>query len=326
MPAITVSIINLKGGVGKSTLAMLLSEFLVFWFGQRVLLIDMDAQGNLSYIMVPEAQIGEQTREHRTIYDLLKLGLAGRRTNIDSFITKPPFVVSNVARSAATTYPGTIDMVISTPAVAQLDEDLMELWEAKQPMPDNLRMSLAEALEPSLDEYDYVLIDCPPGLSIFSSTALMASNFYISPVIPEPLSLQGVDLVQRRVAELSEKYGHRTRFMGVVLNIVKHYRNTHRRVADLLYSTNQDQYQPFRFWIPDSERLRKIGEFDPDLPGSWGGGVGAKFASLLQKYAQSFVLTNPKAGLLSRTDVEGPNYKLEDRIHSLVEEFRERCQ
>lgn len=60
MSAAVVSIINLKGGVGKSTLAMLLGEYLAFRHGQRVLLIDMDAQGNLSYCMIPEAQIAIQ--------------------------------------------------------------------------------------------------------------------------------------------------------------------------------------------------------------------------------------------------------------------------
>ena len=51
--AAVVSIINLKGGVGKSTLAMIIAEYLCFHYNQRVLLIDMDAQANLSYIMVP---------------------------------------------------------------------------------------------------------------------------------------------------------------------------------------------------------------------------------------------------------------------------------
>jgi chromosome partitioning protein len=55
--ACVVSIINLKGGVGKSTLAMLIAEYLVFKFFKKVLLIDMDAQGNLTYCMVPENDI-----------------------------------------------------------------------------------------------------------------------------------------------------------------------------------------------------------------------------------------------------------------------------
>lgn len=326
MGATTVSIINLKGGVGKSTLAMILGEFLVFKYGKRVLLVDMDAQGNLSYCMVPATQIETQTRNGRTIYHLLKMTLEGKKADISQFVTHPPLVVSNIARFSTMSYPGVIDMVVSIPAVAELDEDLLKLWEKGKPMPSGVRMSLAEALEPARERYDYILIDCPPGLSLFSSTALMASDHYLSPIIPEPLSLQGVNLIQQRATELGERHGHRIQFKGVILNIVKHYRNTHQHIADMLYSTDRDRYQPFRFWLPDSERLRKVGEFDPDLPGTWGGGVGAKFGSLAEKYALSYRLTNPAAGLLSRRDIEGSQYRLEDRISNLVEEFQERCR
>jgi chromosome partitioning protein len=326
MAAKVVSIINLKGGVGKSTLAMILSEFLVFAYGKRVLLIDMDAQGNLSYCMVPAHQIETQERARRTVYHLTLAHMAGNGVDVEQFITRPPLIVSNIGRAGMPNYPGVLDVIVSVPAVAELDEELLRLWEARRPIPSRLRVSLAEALDPARSRYDYVLIDCPPGLSLFSSTALMASDYYVSPVIPEPLSLQGVDLVQRRAQELNRRYGHTLQFKGMVLNIVKHYRNTHRTTADEIYSSQQDRYAPFTFWLPDNERLRKIGEFDPDLPGTWAGGMGAKFASLTEKYFVQHRLSNPATGLLSRSSVEGSNYRLEDRIRRLVEEFQQRCQ
>ena len=326
MAAKIVSIINLKGGVGKSTMAMVLGEFLVFRYDKKILLIDMDAQGNLSYCMVPAHQIATQETNERTVYHLMRAAIEGNSRNVEQFITHPPLVVSNIARSSVMSYPGVIDMIVSVPAVAELDEDLLGLWETGCPMPTGLRMSLAEALEPARDKYDYILIDCPPGLSLFSSAALIASDYYVSPIIPEPLSLQGVNLVQRRARELSERFEHSLQFRGVILNIVKHYRNTHQRIADEVYSVYQSRYEPFQFWLPDSERLRKVGEFDPDLPGTWAGGMGAKFATLAEKYSLSYRLTNPAAGLLNRSNVEGLNYRLEDRLCNLVEEFQERCQ
>ena len=66
MPATTVSIINLKGGVGKSTLTMMLGEYLSFAHKKNVLLIYMDAQANLSYCMVPTSQIPTQEDAGRT--------------------------------------------------------------------------------------------------------------------------------------------------------------------------------------------------------------------------------------------------------------------
>ena len=221
--AVTVSIINLKGGVGKSTLTMTLAEYLSFRFGKRVLLIDMDAQANLSYIMVPYRWIETQEKNQKTIYHFFQSSLSGQRRPIADFVARPPLMVSNINRVFRTDLnrsEQTLDMVISTPSVAQLEEDLLKLWEAKKPMPANLRSALEEGLNQVQDQYDVVLIDCPPGLSLFTSTALIASDFFVSPIIPEPLSLEGVRLAQDRARELGREYGCKVEFAGVILNIV----------------------------------------------------------------------------------------------------------
>lgn len=325
MAGTIVSIVNLKGGVGKSTLTMILGEFLAFRFSHNVLLIDMDAQANLSYCMASEDTIQLQDRSGRTVYHLFKQVLEGKSPNILDFLTQPPLSVSNIARWSMTRSDTRLDMVVSSPSVAELDQDLLELWERGEPIPVALRIALKEVLKPVLTEYDYILIDCPPGLSLFSSTALIASNFYISPIIPEPLSLLGVDLVQRRAVGLSQRYGAQIVFKGTVLNIVKHYRNTHSRIAEELYGEKKAAYDPFHWWLPDNERLRVLGEFDPDVRGPWAGGRGQKFQSLYAKYGLSYKLTNPRTGSLNRQSEEGDEYDLCDRIERLVQEFKDRC-
>ena len=324
MAATIVAIINLKGGVGKSTLAMILGEYLSLRIGERVLLIDMDAQGNLSYCMVPEHQIQTQENQGRTTYHLLSAALQGENPDPKDYLTRPPLVISNVARHGAVNHPGILDIIVSTPSVAQLDAELIDLWARGRPFPTSLRESLAMALGSIGEEYDRVIIDCPPGLSVFSSTALMACDYFVAPVIPEPLSLQGVNLVKTRVTELHQK-GSAAKFGGVILNIVKHYRKTHQTTAVTLYGAQRGMYKPFDYWLPDSERLRRIGEYDPDLEGSWAGGMGQKFSSLHQKYGLSYRLNNPRGGPLDLSATEGKQYSLEDQIGSLVEEFRQRC-
>ena len=274
--------------------------------------------------MVPEYQIEAQSREGRTAYHLLRAGFGSCRLDIGDYITQPPLVVSNVSRSG--TYGTDIHMVVSTPSVAQLDEDLLELWSAGQSMPPQVRQTLHQAIEPALDKYDYILIDCPPGLSLFSSAALIASDYYISPVIPEPLSLQGVDLVQARQQQLMQKNEARAEFRGVILNVVKHYRNTHSRVSEEIYSRDRRRYEPFDYWLPDNERLRTIGEYDPNVKGKWAGGSEHKFSDVHHKYGLSYSLTNPGDGSLNREETEGREYRLEDRILRLVEEFMQKCQ
>ena len=304
---------------------MLLGEFLAFRHSKNVLLIDMDAQANLSYCMVPDHQIQRQYRERRTAYHLLSAGFQSDDLDIGNYITEPPLVVSNIARSGMNTHGTDIHMVVSTPTVAQLDEDLLSLWDAGLPMPQQVRQTLLRAIEPALDRYDYILIDCPPGLSLFSSTALVASDYYVSPIIPEPLSLQGVELVQDRQAHLRQMYDAKAEFKGVMLNVVKHYRNTHSRVSEEVYSSDRRKYDPFEYWLSDNERLRTIGEYDPEVKGKWAMGGEHKFSDIHHKYGQTHRLANPSDGLLSRQGTEGRQYRLEDRISSLVQEFLERC-
>lgn len=324
--ATTVSVINLKGGVGKSTLTMLLGEFLAFRHSKNVLLIDMDAQANLSYCMVPDHQIRRQDQEGRTAYHLLRAGFEDDHLDVEDYITQPPLVVSNIARSAMLSHGTSIHMVTSTPGVARLDDDLLALWSAGQSMPQQIHQTLLRAIEPALDRYDYILIDCPPGLSLFSSAALIASDYYVSPIIPEPLSLQGVDLVQERQSQLRLRFDAKAEFKGVILNVVKHYRNTHRRESERVYSSDGLQrYAPFEYWLPDNERLRTIGEYDPEIEGGWAMGAEQKFTDIYQKYGISHRLTNPGDGVLGRQDVEGQKYRLQDRISNLAEEFLERC-
>ena len=324
-----VSVINLKGGVGKTTLTMMIAEFLVFQFHKRVLLIDMDAQANLTFCMVPTNAIEDQAANRRTLYHLLQRALHSQPIPLREFITRPPLLVSNIQRSALSGphYPGILDMIISIPDAAQLDEELIRLWEDRQPIPAGIRNCLREALEPVSNDYDYVILDCPPGLSLFSSASLFASDVFISPVIPEPLSLQGVGLVLRRAAEINRRGGS-VDFGGVILNVVKHYRATHGRTSEDIYSDEGvGLYRPFRWWIPDNERLRKLGEFDPGEPDEISrlDQFSPKFRSIEDKYGVSYRLTNPTAGSLKRTEEEGAHYKIHQRLERVVAEFQERC-
>lgn len=326
--AIVVSIINLKGGVGKSTLSMMLAEYLAFRNYKKVLLVDMDAQANLSYIMVPQRSIQSQIVNHRTIYDFFESALHGKTRPLTDFITTPPLVVSNINRQFKVELgrsEQTLDMVISTPMVAQLDNEVLDLWEAGEPMPKGLRFSLKEGLAPALEKYQVILIDCPPGLSFFSSTALIASDFFISPIIPEPLSLEGVRLVQDAARELSRKGNTKVEFKGIILNIVKSYRNTHKEWADKIYTQRSVELSPFTFWLPDNERVRALGEFEIDedrIKTGWAGGVDKKFYTYQSKYAVSWRLTNPSVGSLSQVKTsEGADYRIDERIERIVDEF-----
>ena len=169
MVAKIVSFINLKGGVGKSTLSMLVSEYLYFQFGKRVLAIDIDSQANLTTAMLPSDRVSALNGESRTIYHLFLAALTGRAA-LQDVVARPQLVVSNVSRGLIARN-AALDMVISVPDLAQLDEEMLAMWENGQRAPERFRYVLKEALEPAKPQYDVIIIDCPPGLSVLTSNA-----------------------------------------------------------------------------------------------------------------------------------------------------------
>ncbi|MEK9149105.1 MAG: AAA family ATPase, partial [Candidatus Desantisbacteria bacterium] len=253
MTAKVVSVINLKGGVGKSTIAMILGEYLAFRKNKRVLLLDLDSQCNLTYAMMKNDHFTHLRNSYKTVYHIFKNALDGRIRPVNNCICDQHLWVSNIARGPIQP---TLDMVVAAPDLAQLDVEMLALWESGQPAPNRFNETLKKSLVNILDHYDIVLIDCPPSLSLFTSCAIMASDFFVAPIIPEPLSILGLDLVISRIRELKRRYPEiRIEFKGSILNKVRADRKTHRRVAEQIYGNDANIYMPFKSWIPDAERL-----------------------------------------------------------------------
>ncbi|MEW6275265.1 MAG: ParA family protein [Bacillota bacterium] len=82
---------------------------------------------------------------------------------------------------------------------------------------------------------NYVIIDCPPNLSILTVNAILASDYYVVPVIPEELSTFGLRLIQRRIGELKELYPDdvKIEFAGAVLNRVDMERRSYLLLREI---------------------------------------------------------------------------------------------
>ena len=80
---VVVSFINLKGGVGKSTLAMVTAEYMYFPYKKRVLIIDLDSQANLTYAMVKSDSITELSKTGSSIYKLFRSALDGHSLRLN---------------------------------------------------------------------------------------------------------------------------------------------------------------------------------------------------------------------------------------------------
>ncbi len=179
----TISIANQKGGVGKTTTAVNLSSALAR-AGKRVLLVDLDPQGNAT----TGCGVDKQALALST-YDVLledrPLREALRRSAGDEFDLLP----SNTDLTAA------------------------EVTLVSHPMRER---RLALALAPVLDDYDYVLVDCPPSLGMLTINALVASQGVLVPLQTEYYALEGLTGLLTTIDKIREIYNPGLRLEGIL--------------------------------------------------------------------------------------------------------------
>lgn len=242
-----ISFVNMKGGVGKTTLAVNVADALNRRKDKKVLLVDIDPQFNATQCLYS----GDEYLE------LLK---QGESTIADIFSNSPTYVVDP------------IDGKVEIPA-KKLSE--IEPWEYRsgfdllagnleiykidmgQGQGRELRLKRYLNKELEQDKYDYVIIDTPPTPSHFMNSALLASSHYLVPVKPEPLSRVGIDLLRGVIDRISENHGHDIECAGVAITLAD--RRT-RVLADAIEFLDKDPYwsgKRFRADLPHRTQIAR---------------------------------------------------------------------
>lgn len=183
-----VSIINFKGGVGKTTLSLHLACFLAR--SARVLLVDVDHQSSLSLVILRSGLWQQKVTAGETVNRVFE-SYSNRHVAMPD---RSIIVVNAMKRNQNDLYP-TLDLV---PAQFELDDTEIDLASTTYANPTLSDWDKRTLLAAWLDhihaerDYDYVIFDCPPATKIVSQNALAASHGYIVPVIPDELSSRGV--------------------------------------------------------------------------------------------------------------------------------------
>lgn len=199
MPAI-LACVNLKGGVGKTAIAVNFAAYCGRQ-GMRTLLVDCDPQTNATFSCLSAEDWADHAQNNGTIASLLGVRTVAGATAAND--------VSTVIRRGVFQ---NVDLVPSHISLFSVDLDLGGAA--------GRELRLKKALKPVLDEYDIVVCDCPPNLTIPTQNALALSTHYVMPVPPDYLSILGVAFLNTQVEQLCENLDHKITNAGIVVSRV----------------------------------------------------------------------------------------------------------
>jgi chromosome partitioning protein len=202
-----ISLVNMKGGVGKTTCAVNLAAYFARDHQKKVLLVDLDPQTNTSLSLMAEDTWEKWADERGTMADLLEV--ESRRKQGD-----PVKLADCIVHGVRPELP-TLDLLPSHLKLTFLDLDL-----AARPGRERI---FARKLEKVLPDYDLVICDCPPNLQTATQNALYASDYYIVPMQPDFLSSIGLGLLQDRLAYLRKELEFRISCLGIVFSRVRRH-------------------------------------------------------------------------------------------------------
>lgn len=248
MPTVT-SLINLKGGVGKTTLTLSLAHFLAVEHHRKVLVIDLDPQTNATVCLIPEDDWKARDESGRTLYQLFLDHVKGtRRFNADEAIVRN---VSNVGGGVHG-----LDLLPSSLQLIKIQDRLTQVTDFDSYQRGPI-FALREALNEFLPYYDHVLIDCPPSLGIVTLNGLAISDSYLIPVVPDILSVLGIPPILDRVSHFSGAIRRNVRAMGIVISKMRATTILHNEMSRRLREDFIERRFPLVFdtVVPESTRI-----------------------------------------------------------------------
>ncbi len=224
-----ISIINQKGGVGKTTTAVNLSAYLADK-GYKTLLVDGDSQGNAT------SGLSKNVTVRATVYDVLL-----NDENPDNAIVK-----TNIKNLFL--LPSSIDL-----AGAEIEMVAME----------NREFLMKKKLDEVKDRYDFIFIDCPPSLGLMTLNTLVASESVLIPIQAEFYALEGLTQLMKTIQTVTRKFNPSLSVFGILLTMFDGRMNLSLQVADEVKKYFGDKV--FKTVIPRSVKLSEAPGFGESI-------------------------------------------------------------
>lgn len=220
--------INLKGGVGKTTITAAIAEMLAVEHRQKTLLIDLDPQTNLTVMFIGEQRWKELNDDGQTLAQLFRDAMEQTRVfDLDEALQTGVSPVREVSDT------GLLDLLPSS-------LDLIDLQDRLAGMPAGRYFArspvdiLHTAVKNHLSDYDWVIVDCPPNLGLITLNGLRMADGFIIPTIPDVLSTYGIPQILTRVEDFANDINESIEPLGIIISKYRDQGTLHRTtVANL---------------------------------------------------------------------------------------------
>ena len=220
----------MKGGVGKTTTALNVADYLARYEEKKVIVLDVDPQFNATQCLFTGEDYFTHLKEGKdTIFDVFDTQTYSVASVVTGNTTPEPKELSEIQliqKDKIWTLPGNIDLY-------RLE---MIAGEGRE---FSLKRFIDQAIVPL--NFDYVIIDTPPTPSIWMTSALIASDHYVIPVRPDPLSMIGIDLLRTIIERRRKTYDLKINGLGVVFTMVE-------RPDSIIFSNAKANLASNEFW------------------------------------------------------------------------------
>ncbi|MHC8494259.1 ParA family protein [Thalassospira sp. SM2505] len=206
----TICFVNMKGGVGKTTLALNVADCLARSHGKKVAVVDVDPQFNATQCLLSGPAYMELLKNEAD-------------TVLDLFDTSERSLASSVRGSEEQKLKRLDDIQLQELDTVSLLPGNIDLYRLEMTTGEGREFAVKRFLEDNLakKDFDYVIVDTPPTPSVWMTSALIASDYFVIPVKPDPLSLIGIDLLRNIIGRRRQSYNLNISCLGLVFTLVE---------------------------------------------------------------------------------------------------------